>query len=215
MQAAARPPSAPRRQGAAGWRGCGAAGVRGAWRPRGLYEAVKDVSEGSARLRLPGRGHFTEATAVASNKHARQTPAAGPPRCCQGALAGRHAAGSPASDFNAQRDSDQDAARRPWSGRALSGPREAQVVPSKGRRARHTVAALYRLLVAHLTPRVGAQEKRHTSSGVSRAFLAFVAQSSGTPTPCRACAARGHNMADPPPSSRGPDRLEPLPSLIR
>lgn len=164
-----------------------------------LVVAISRRQQRSRRINMPGRHRLPGRRAAAKARWP----------------AGRRAAGSPASDFNAPSDSDQEAERRPWSGRTLSGPREAQVVPSKGRRARHTVAALYRLLVAHLTPRVGAQEKRHTSSGVSRAFLAFVAQSSGTPTPCRACAARGHNMADPPPSSRGPDRLEPLPSLIR
>lgn len=180
--------------------------VRGAWRPRGLYEAVKDVSEGSARLWLPGRGHFTEATAVASNKHAREnTGCRAAAHCSLGAGASSRPPAAPPVISTPDLIAISRSVRRPSTGRALSGLREARVALSEGRRARHTVAALYRLLVAHLTPGVGAQEKRHTSSGVSRAFLAFVAQNSGTPTPRRACAARGHNMADPLPPGRGPD----------
>lgn len=172
--------------------------VRGRLGSGCLVVAISRSQQRSRRINMPGR-----------------TAAAGPPRCCQGVLARPAAPAAPPVISTPMVIAIRRPALRPSSGRALSRRREARVVPSEGRRARHSVAALYRLLVAHLTPQVGAQEKRHTSSGVSRAFLAFVAQSSGTPTPCRACAARGHNMADPPPSSRGPDRLEPLPSLIR
>ena len=180
--------------------------VRGAWRPCGLYEAVKDVSEGSARLWLPSRGHFTEATAVASNKHAREnTGCRAAVRCSQGTATSSRTPAAPPVISTPKLIVISRSVRIPSPSRVLLGLREAQVELSEGRRARHTVAALYRLLVAHLTPGVGAQEKRHTSSGVSRAFLAFVAQNSGTPTPRRACAARGHNMADPPPPGRGPD----------
>lgn len=100
--------------GRRGDRGGEAAGVWGAWRPCGLYEAVKDVSEGSPRLWLPGRGHFTEATAVASNKHAWQNSGCRAAALLPGS-AGRlvAAAGSSASDFNAERDSDQEAREAP------------------------------------------------------------------------------------------------------
>ncbi|MPC12092.1 hypothetical protein E2C01_004770 [Portunus trituberculatus] len=177
-----REASRRRRGGQGGW----AAVVRGAWRPCGLYEAVKDVTEGSAWLRLPSRGHFTEATPVASNKHARQNTgcrAAAPLPACQGGAATARPPAAPPVISTPDLITIWRCARRPSPSRALSGLREAQVVLSEGCRARHSVAALYRLLVAHLTPGVGAQEKGTLAAGFRALFWRLWLRTAGRRPP--------------------------------